>query len=602
MKIRNVAIIAHVDHGKTTLVDKLLQQSNTLRDNQNLGIRLMDSNDIERERGITILAKTTSINYNDYRINILDTPGHADFGGEVERIMKMVDGVLLLVDAKDGVMPQTKFVLRKAFEANLKPIVVINKVDRPFADPKRVVNQVFDLFIDLGANEEQLEFPIVYASGLNGLASFAAEFNDAVNMKPLLDTIINYVPSPTIEAGTLQFQPALVDYNDFVGRMGIGKISRGTLNLNENVSIIRLNGKIQSFRIQKIFKFQGLNKVEVTQAQAGDIVAIAGLADIGVGETITTVGHEEALPPLYIDEPTVQMQFLTNNSPLAGKEGKNVTASKIDDRLSKEIQRDVSLRVERVPGQEAWLVSGRGELHLGILIENMRREGFEFQVSRPKVIIKEIDGVKQEPFEDVQIDTPTDYLGTVMELLGERKAELLKMETIGNQTRVFYVMPSRGLIGLMTQFLTATKGYGILGHVFLEYRPVIAGIVGERKNGALISINQGLTTTYALGRLEDRGTMFLEPRTLCYEGMIIGENNKDDDLVVNVTEEKKLTNVRASSKDATTVLRRPRQMSLEDCLAFINDDELVEITPESIRIRKFYLKAHERKRAAYEKV
>lgn len=600
MNIRNIAIIAHVDHGKTTLVDKLLQQSQTLRENQQIAERAMDSNDIERERGITILAKTTSIMYNDYRINILDTPGHADFGGEVERIMKMVDGVILLVDAKDGVMPQTKFVLRKALEAYLKPIVVINKVDRPFAEPKRTVNQVFDLFIDLGATEEQLEFPIIYASGLNGLASFSDAFNDAINMKPLLDTIINHVPAPNVLEGPLQFQPALIDYNEYVGRMGIGKITRGELKVNEFVSCIRLDGKIEGFRIQKIYRFVGLSKVETDIAYAGDIVAISGLADIHVGETVTAVGFEEALPLLHIDEPTVQMLFLTNNSPFAGKEGKFVTASKIEERLYKEIQKDVSLKVERQGGSEAWMVSGRGELHLGILIESMRREGFEFQVSRPRVIIKEENGVKVEPFEEVQVDTPTEYLGTVMELLGDRRADLIKMEQGVTQTRIIYQMPSRGLIGLMTQFLTATKGYGTLSHIFLEYRKQISTSVGERSNGALISMSQGVTTAYAIGRLEDRGVMFVEPRVQVYEGMIIGESNKDTDLVVNIIQEKQLTNMRSAGKDSTVVLKRPKAMSLEACLDFINDDELVEITPKNIRIRKYYLKAMDRKKSFYQ--
>ncbi len=602
MNIRNVAIIAHVDHGKTTLVDKLLQQSHTLRDNQQIAERVMDSNDIERERGITILAKTTSILYNEYRINILDTPGHADFGGEVERIMKMVDGVILLVDAKDGVMPQTKFVLRKALEADLKPIVVINKVDRPFAEPKKTVNQVFDLFIDLGATEEQLEFPIVYASGLNGLASFSDAFDDAVSMKPLLDTIVNHVPEPRVSEGPLQFQPALIDYNDYVGRMGIGKITRGTLKVNEYVSCIRLDGKIEGFRIQKIYRFVGLTKVETEEAYAGDIVALSGLSDIHVGETITQVGFEEALPLLHIDEPTVQMLFLTNNSPFAGKEGKFVTASKIEERLLKETQKDVSLKVDRQASSETWVVSGRGELHLGILIESMRREGFEFQVSRPRVILKEENGKKLEPFEEVQIDCPTEYMGTVMELLGARFAELIKMEQGATQTRIIYQMPSRGLIGLMTQFLTATKGYGTLSHMFLEYRDQISSGVGERPNGALVSMSQGLTTAYAIGRLEDRGIMFIEPRVQVYEGMIIGESNKDTDLVVNIVQEKQLTNMRSAGRDSTVVLKRPKAMSLEGCLDFINDDELVEITPKSIRLRKLYLRALDRKKSQYQNV
>jgi len=600
MEIRNVAIIAHVDHGKTTLVDKLLQQSSGYRENQSMQERAMDNIDIERERGITILAKATSIEYGDYRINIMDTPGHADFGGEVERIMKLVDGVLLLVDAKDGVMPQTKFVLRKALEEKLKPIVVINKIDRPFADPKKTVNQVFDLFIDLGATEEQLEFPIIYASGLLGLSSFDVEFESAINMKPLLDTIVNHVSAPNVNVdGPLLFQPALIDYNDYVGRMGIGKVFQGTLKVNSFVACLRHNGKVDNFRVQKLYRYLGLNKVETTEAHAGDIVAIAGLSDIFVGDTITEVGETTRLPLLHIDEPTVQMTFLTNNSPFAGQEGKFVTASKMEERLTKEVQKDVSLKVEKEQGSESWLVSGRGELHLGILIETMRREGFEFQVSRPKVILRTIDGVVSEPYEEVQVDTPNEYVGSVMELLGNRKGEVIKMDQGMSETRLIYHMSSRGLIGLMTQFLTATKGYGVLSHIFLEYRKMMDESVGSRQNGALISLKNGMTTAYAIGHLEDRGQFFVEPRTSVYEGMIVGVNNKDNDLVVNVVEEKKLTNMRSAGKDSTNVLKRPIEMSLEACMDFINDDELIEITPKSIRIRKRYLKANERKRANY---
>lgn len=601
MEIRNVAIIAHVDHGKTTLVDKLLQQSSTYRESQHMQERAMDNIDIERERGITILAKATSIDYGPYRINIMDTPGHADFGGEVERIMKLVDGVLLLVDAKDGVMPQTKFVLRKALEENLKPIVVINKIDRPFADPKSVVNQVFDLFIDLGASDEQLEFPIIYASGLLGLSSFDVDIESAKNMKPLLDTIVNHVPAPNVKLdGPLLFQPALIDYNEYVGRMGIGKVFQGSLKVNSYVSCLRPDGKIDNFRIQKLYRYVGLNKTETDVAHAGDIVAIAGLSDIFVGDTITDVGEMTRLPMLHIDEPTVQMTFLTNNSPFAGQEGKFVTASKLDERLLKEVHKDVSLKVEKEQGSESWLVSGRGELHLGILIETMRREGYEFQVSRPKVILKIMDGVVSEPYEEVQVDTPNEYVGSVMELLGNRKGEVIKMEQGVSETRLIYHMSSRGLIGLMTQFLTATKGYGVLSHIFLEYRKLMDEPVGNRTNGALISLKNGLTTAYAIGHLEDRGQFFVEPRTQVYEGMVVGVHNKDNDLVVNVVEEKKLTNMRSAGKDNTVVLKRPIEMSLEACMDFINDDEYIEITPKSIRIRKKYLKANERKRVNYQ--
>lgn len=600
MEIRNVAIIAHVDHGKTTLVDKLLQQSSEYRENSHMQERAMDNIDIERERGITILAKATSIEYGDYRINIMDTPGHADFGGEVERIMKLVDGVLLLVDAKDGVMPQTKFVLRKALEEKLKPIVVINKIDRPFADPKKTVNQVFDLFIDLGATDDQLEFPIIYASGLLGLSSFDVDFDSAKNMKPLLDTIVNHVSKPNVKLdGPLLFQPALIDYNDYVGRMGIGKVFQGTLKVNSFVSCLRPSGKVDNFRIQKLYRYSGLTKVETAEAHAGDIVAIAGLSDIFVGDTITEVGETTRLPLLHIDEPTVQMTFLTNSSPFAGQEGKFVTASKIDERLTREVQKDVSLKVEKEQGSESWLVSGRGELHLGILIETMRREGFEFAVSRPKVIIKNIDGVLCEPYEEVQVDTPNEFVGSVMELLGNRKGEVIKMDQGVNETRLVYNMSSRGLIGLMTQFLTATKGYGVLAHSFLEYKKMSNDNIGSRQNGALVSLKDGQTTAYAIGHLEDRGQFFVEPRVNVYEGMIVGMNNKDNDLVINVVEEKKLTNMRTSGKDNTVVLKRPIEMSLEACMDFINDDELIEITPKTIRIRKKYLKANERKKANY---
>lgn len=597
MEIRNVAIIAHVDHGKTTLVDELLKQSERRNTHELIQERAMDSNDIERERGITILAKNTAIEYKGYRINILDTPGHADFGGEVERIMNMVDAVVLVVDAYEGAMPQTRFVLKKALEAKLKPIVVINKIDRAFARPLEAVNEVLDLFIELNADESQLDFPIVYASGIKGLASFDHEFKDAKNMVPLLDTIIKYVPAPAQEKDLpLQFQPALLDYNDYVGRIGIGKIYQGTIKVNQNVSCMRLDGTIKPFRVQKLFSFLGLNRIEVEEAYAGDIVAIAGLIDINVGETVCEQGKEVALPILHIDEPTVQMTFGTNTSPFAGKEGKFVTASKIEERLYKETQKDVSLRVERLSTKEEWIVSGRGELHLGILIENMRREGYEFQVSRPQVIIQEIEGVKHEPYEFVQVDCPNDVVGTVIEMLGARKGVMGNMISHQNQTRLTYTMPSRGLIGFMTDFMTATKGYGILNHSYLEYRPVEHIDVGNRSTGALVSLLEGMTTAYAIGRLEDRGTMFIEPRASVYEGMIVGVANKEFDLAVNVTQEKQLTNMRSSSKDTTVVLKRPREMSLEACLEFINDDELVEITPKNIRLRKRILRTNERKK------
>ncbi len=601
MEIRNIAIIAHVDHGKTTLVNQLLKESEKFDAHVELGDRVLDSNDIERERGITILAKNTAIIYKNIRINILDTPGHADFGGEVERIMHMVDGVLLLVDAYEGVMPQTRFVLKKALEAHLFPIVVVNKIDREFADINKTVNEVYDLFIDLGADDHQLEFPVLYASGLHGLSSYEPKLNPHVKMTPILDTIIESLPNPEQEVEKpFIFQPALIDYNDYVGRMGIGKIYQGTVSINDMVSCLRADGTKVDFRVQKLYQSIGIDKVEVKSASAGDIVSIAGLPDIHVGETVCDPLNEERLPLLHVDEPTVQMTFLTNNSPFAGKEGKHVTASKIEERLNKELQKDVSLKVERLGKSEAWIVSGRGELHLGILIENMRREGFEFQVSRPRVIIKEVNGVNCEPYEEVQVDLPTDYMGQVMEMLGERRGDLVTMHQAKDYSRLHYVMPSRGLIGFVTQFLTATKGYGILSHIFLDYRPMISESVGNRRTGSLVSMNNGMTTAYAIGRLEDRGTMFIDPRTDVYEGMIIGESNKDTDMVVNVTQAKQLSNMRSAGKDSTVVLKKPREMNLEACLAFINDDELIEITPKNIRLRKTILTALERKKANYQ--
>jgi len=483
-KIRNIAIIAHVDHGKTTLVDKLLQMSGTFRDNEEVGS--MDSNDIEHERGITILAKPTAINYKGYRINILDTPGHADFGGEVERIMNMVDGVLLVVDAYEGTMPQTRFVLKKALAAHVTPIVVVNKIDKESARPKEVIDEVMDLFIDLGADIEQLDFPIVYASAINGTSSLSPELStQEATMDYILDSIIENIPSPNVSEGAFQFQPALLDYNDFVGRIGIGVVKRGTIKTGQMASCVRLDGSVKQFRIQKIFGYLGLKRIEVEEANAGDIIAIAGLADINVGETVCEVGKEEALPKLRIDEPTLQMTFGVNTSPFAGREGKLLTVRKIEERLNKETERDVSLKV--VPyDQESFIVSGRGELHLSILIENMRREGFELQVSKPTVIVKEIDGVKCEPYEDLQMDIPSEYVGGVIETLGNREAVLENMVNHENQVRLNYVVPSRGLIGFMTEFMTLTKGYGIMNHAFREYRKMAGGMVGERKLGALI--------------------------------------------------------------------------------------------------------------------
>lgn len=597
MKIRNIAIIAHVDHGKTTLVDQLLKLSGTFRDNEQVADRAMDSNAIERERGITILAKNTAINYKDYRINIMDTPGHADFGGEVERIMNMVDGVLLVVDAYEGTMPQTRFVLKKALAAKVKPIVVINKVDRPVVRVQEVMDEVLELFMELGADDDQLEFPTVYASALQGTSSLDPDLaTQEPSMDCLFDMIVSEIPEPLVdEDGPLQFQPALLDYNDYVGRIGIGRIQRGKMRVNESVTCVRADGSYSQFRIQKLFGFIGLHRIEIEEAGAGDIVAIAGLADIGVGETVCTTGKEEALPLLKVDEPTIQMVFGTNTSPFAGQDGKFVTARQIEERLFKETNRDVSLKIERIPNSEEWIVSGRGELHLSILIENMRREGYELQVSKPKVIIKEIDGVLCEPYEEVNIEAPDECIGNVIESLGYRRGVLENMVSNDGQTSVTYTIPSRGMIGFMTNFLTMTKGYGIISHSFLEYRPKEGDTVGERALGVLVSIDNGQTTAYALGGVEDRGAMFIGPGVEVYEGMIVGEHSRDNDLVVNVTKGKQLTNTRSSSKDSTVVLKRPRTFNLEACLDYINDDELVEVTPENIRLRKRYLTEQARK-------
>lgn len=597
-KIRNIAIIAHVDHGKTTLVDKLLQKSGTFRDNEEVAERAMDSNDIERERGITILAKTTAINYKETRINILDTPGHADFGGEVERIMNMVDGVLLVVDAYEGTMPQTRFVLKKALEAGVIPIVVVNKIDKPTARPKEVVDEVLDLFIELGADIEQLDFPVVYCSAINGTSSMSPDIStQADTMEPILDLIIEHIPSPRVEEnGAFQFQPALLDYNDFVGRIGIGLVKRGNVKVNQMASCVRLDGTIKQFRIQKMFGYLGLKRIEITEASAGDIIAIAGLPDIEVGETVCEIGAEEALPILRIDEPTLQMTFSTNTSPFVGREGKILTASKIQERLFKETEKDVSLKVQKGEGNESWIVSGRGELHLSILIENMRREGFELQVSKPQVIKKEINGVMSEPFEELQIDCPDEYIGGVIEALGRREANMEHMSNSNGQTRILYTIPSRGLIGFTTDFMTLTKGYGMLSHTYKEYRPLAGTTVGERKLGVMVSMENGKATAYALGQLEDRGVMFIEPGAEVYEGMVVGEHSHENDIVVNVVKGKNLTNTRSAGKDHTVVLKRPKLLSLEIALDYINSDELVEVTPVNFRIRKKYLTENERKR------
>ncbi|SCU35956.1 GTPase [Staphylococcus xylosus] len=597
--VRNIAIIAHVDHGKTTLVDELLKQSGIFRENEHVDERAMDSNDIERERGITILAKNTAVNYKDNRINILDTPGHADFGGEVERIMKMVDGVVLVVDAYEGTMPQTRFVLKKALEQNLKPVVVVNKIDKPEARAEGVVDEVLDLFIELEANDEQLDFPVVYASAVNGTASLDPEKQDE-NMQSLYETIIDYVPAPVDNRDEpLQFQTALLDYSDYLGRIGVGRVFRGTMRVGDSVSLIKLDGTVKNFRVTKIFGYFGLKREEVNEAYAGDLIAVSGMEDINVGETVTPTDNQEALPVLRIDEPTLEMTFRVNNSPFAGREGDYVTSRQIQERLDQQLETDVSLKVTQTDSPDKWIVAGRGELHLSILIENMRREGFELQVSKPQVILREIDGVKCEPFERVQCEVPQEYTGAVIESLGQRKGEMLDMVTTDNGlTRIIFMVPARGLIGYTTEFMSQTRGYGIINHTFEEFKPRVKGRIGGRRNGALVSLDTGKASSYALMGLEDRGINFMEPGTEVYEGMVVGEHNRENDLTVNVTKEKNQTNVRSSNKDQTVTMKRPRILTLEEALQFINDDELVEATPENIRIRKTVLEKNAREKEA----
>ncbi|MGW7989060.1 translational GTPase TypA [Staphylococcus xylosus] len=597
--VRNIAIIAHVDHGKTTLVDELLKQSGIFRENEHVDERAMDSNDIERERGITILAKNTAVNYKDNRINILDTPGHADFGGEVERIMKMVDGVVLVVDAYEGTMPQTRFVLKKALEQNLKPVVVVNKIDKPEARAEGVVDEVLDLFIELEANDEQLDFPVVYASAVNGTASLDPEKQDE-NMQSLYETIIDYVPAPVDNRDEpLQFQTALLDYSDYLGRIGVGRVFRGTMRVGDSVSLIKLDGTVKNFRVTKIFGYFGLKREEVNEAYAGDLIAVSGMEDINVGETVTPIDNRDALPVLRIDEPTLEMTFRVNNSPFAGREGDYVTSRQIQERLDQQLETDVSLKVTQTDSPDKWIVAGRGELHLSILIENMRREGFELQVSKPQVILREIDGIKCEPFERVQCEVPQEYTGAVIESLGQRKGEMLDMVTTDNGlTRIIFMVPARGLIGYTTEFMSQTRGYGIINHTFEEFKPRVKGRIGGRRNGALVSLDTGKASSYALMGLEDRGINFMEPGTEVYEGMVVGEHNRENDLTVNVTKEKNQTNVRSSNKDQTVTMKRPRILTLEEALQFINDDELVEATPENIRIRKTVLEKNAREKEA----
>ena len=591
--IRNIAIIAHVDHGKTTLVDKLLSQSGTFRENEQVADRVMDSGDLEREKGITILAKNTAITYGDYKINIVDTPGHADFGGEVERIMKMVDGVLLVVDAFEGCMPQTRFVLKKALEQKLTPIVVINKMDREFARPLEVIDEVIDLFIDLGADEDQLEFPVIFASGIAGIATDNLDV-EAVDLQPLYKAIIEHIPSPKGDAeGPLQAQITLMDYNDFLGRIAVCTINRGTVKNGQMVAMQTREGKIKQARISKLFGFQGLKKFEIESASVGEIVAIAGLGEINVGETICDTVNIEPMEFLKIEEPTLEMSFMVNNSPFAGKDGDPVTSRKLAARLFKEMETDIALKVTPTDNADTFKVAGRGELHLSILIETMRREGMEFQVSKPQVVIKEVDGVKCEPYEALTVDVPEEYMGPVMEKLGARKGEMTNMQNFNGQTRLEYIIPARGLVGFRTEFLTDTRGYGIMNSVFDSYRPYSGNIVG-RRTGALLVFETGTTTAYGLFPAEERGTLFIGAGVDVYEGMIIGEGSREQDIAVNVSKAKNLTNVRASAKDDTVRLKTPRDMSLEECIAFLNDDEYLEVTPHFLRLRKRFLKAKDR--------
>jgi GTP-binding protein len=597
--LRNIAIIAHVDHGKTTLVDQLLKQSDTLDERAHLEERAMDSNAIEKERGITILAKNTAIRWGEYRVNIVDTPGHADFGGEVERVLSMVDSVLLLVDAVDGPMPQTRFVTQKALARGLKPIVVINKVDRPGARPAWVLDQTFDLFDRLGATEEQLDFPVVYASGLNGYAGLAADVRSG-DMRPLFQTIIDRVHAPQVDIeGPFQMQISQLDYNSYVGVIGIGRIVRGRIKSNSPVTIVDEDGKRRNGRMLQIFGFLGLDRIEVPEATAGDIIAFTGIQELYISDTLCDPNAVEALAPLSVDEPTVSMTFQVNSSPFAGKDGKFVTSRQIKDRLERELLHNVALRVAPTDDPDKFRVSGRGELHLGILIENMRREGYELGVSRPEVIIREFDGAKQEPFEQVTVDIEEQHQGAVMEKLGQRGGDLKDMVPDGKgRVRLDYILPSRGLIGFRTEFLTATQGTGLIYSVFDHYAPMKSGSFGQRLNGVLIANGAGKVLGYALFNLQERGRLFVAPGEEVYEGMIIGIHSRDNDLVVNPLKGKQLTNMRASGSDENIILTPPIRLSLEQALEFIDDDELVEVTPNHIRLRKKHLKEHERKKAS----
>ncbi len=596
--LRNIAIIAHVDHGKTTMVDKLLQQAGTFAAHQQIQERVMDSNDLEKERGITILSKNTAVDYEGVHINIVDTPGHADFGGEVERVLAMVDGVLLLVDAVEGPMPQTRFVTKKALALGLRPIVVINKVDRPGARVDWVINQTFDLFDKLGATDEQLDFPVVYASALNGYAKL--DMNETSdNMRPLFDTVLKHVPAPIADdTGSLQLQISNLDYSTFVGRIAIGRVARGLIKPAMNVVIMNGDKQVGKARINQVMGFQGLERVPLDEAGAGEIVLVTGIDEIGIGETVCDPENPEALPMLSVDEPTLTMNFQVNNSPFAGQEGKFVTTRQIRERLTKELLTNVALRVEDTEDTDIFMVSGRGELHLTILLENMRREGYELAVSRPRVVMREIDGVKCEPYEALTVDVEEAHQGAVMEELGRRKGDLTDMASDGNgRTRLEYRIPARGLIGFQSEFLTLTRGTGLMSHVFDEYAAVKPGDLAERRNGVLISSEQGDAVAYALWKLQDRGRMFVSPGDRLYEGMVIGIHSRDNDLIVNPIKGKQLTNVRASGTDEAVRLVPPVQITLESAVEFIADDELVELTPKTIRIRKRYLTEQDRKRA-----
>ena len=595
--IRNIAIIAHVDHGKTTLVDAMLKQSHVFRENEQVAERIMDSNDLEKERGITILSKNTSVMYHDIKINIVDTPGHADFGGEVERVLKTVDGVLLLVDAFEGAMPQTREVLKKSLALGLKPIVVINKIDRPGATPEKVVDQVIELFIELDANDEQLDFPVVYASAKNGIAKMNLE-DDATDLHCLFETIVNTIQAPNCdEEGPAQMLVSNIDYDDYVGRIAVGRVERGSIKVGMPVAICGKEDKITQGRIAKVYTHVGLNKVEVEEGKAGDIIELAGLPDINIGDTICDFNHPEKIPFVDIDEPTVSMTFSVNNGPFAGKEGQFITSRHIRDRLFKELERNVSLRVKETDSPDSFEVSGRGELHLSVLIETMRREGFELLVSRPKVIFKEIDGVKCEPIEDLVVNVPDDCVGNVIEKLGRRKAEMVNMEPAEDgHTKIEFKIPARGLIGYRTEFLTDTKGEGTMNHIFDSYQPY-KGDIQARVRGTIVAFEAGKSVTYGLYNAQDKGDLFIGPGVEVYEGMIVGLNSRGEDLAINVCKEKHLTNTRASGSDEALRLVPPIQMSLEKAIEFIQDDELVEVTPKSIRLRKKILDTKERERA-----